>query len=265
MRDRRLVWPVIVALVGIAFVLLVWQRDLAGFVSGERSLSEGTGGPPPVFAPVPIALERRDEVCARGIVFGARTDQVSFVAQGKEPTPRLRVTARGEGYEFTRTVPGRWVPNTTLTVPIDGPGRTLPGEVCVRNQGRRPVAILANGETSARLETSLNGDPVPTADLFVRLSRREPESLLDASGLLFDRVAQYSPIGAWAGWPIAILLVVGMPLAVFAALAGTIAGRARRSAADALPAGAAQPEDAEQERREDDLDADDDERRGEDG
>jgi hypothetical protein len=223
LRSPRWVAAGVIA-VGLLVLAFVALRDVRPFVQAPRGVSEGTAVPPAVFALAHVPIERGQQACLNDVTL-TRTLEVAHAnatIAGGAPGPRLRVSASGPGGYRTSTVVRRgWKSGAGLSVRLTAPPRDLRGSVCFENLGRRTVALYATaeGRTLARPATTVDGAPVE-ADLSLAFSRADPVALADRPGELIERMTAFvwSPLGSWAGWVVAVLLVVGVPLGVLLAL-----------------------------------------------
>ncbi|MBA3328848.1 MAG: hypothetical protein H0T43_11165, partial [Solirubrobacterales bacterium] len=157
------------------------------------------------------------------------------------------------------TTTGAYRGETVLRTPIDAPARSLLGRLCVVNAGRVGVDLLGTIEprTQTVSQTTVDGAETPV-DPQLTLYEREGRRLISRLPDVLERMATFKGafVAPWVLWILAALTFAGVP----AAIVVTIRVALREDAA--LSAGAAQPEDRDQKAREEDLNADDHERRG---
>jgi hypothetical protein len=113
------------------------------------------------------------------------------------------------------SVAGGYADNALLDVPVREPGRDLVVRACLANEGtRRVFAYASNDQTRAPLTSTIHGVEVaPVMDLAFFESKRV--SIAERLPTIFARMQRFRPgfMGPWLFWPLAVLCVVGLPLA----------------------------------------------------
>jgi hypothetical protein len=110
-------------------------------------------------------------------------------------------------------------------VPISSTTLRAPAEVCVRNTGRRRVAVYGSTGLAHRTSTAIiDGKPVSGSDLAVRLERAAPRSLLNRLPQAFDHAALFKPgfVGPWTFWVLAAIVLLVVPALLGRALADAL-------------------------------------------
>jgi hypothetical protein len=228
------------AALGIAAVLLVAVVVLAVTGAGKRTDLVLTTGVPPIYPVAPVGPGKT--VCQKplGITDGFDRVRVHVGTFGK-PGPPLAVSVLDHrtGAELGRGVqPPGWVDNgTPRNVDV---GKVSPGgqvDVCVRNEGRidtyffgdfyhgkfgkGPLGVTpTNSTNSADIEgTMIEGD------LAVTLLSQKKRSALARIPSILRHAATFKPafMDAWVYALLGLLILIGAPVALWAALAS--AGR----------------------------------------
>lgn len=210
------------------------------FLTRERQVTSSTPAPPPLVASTPVTLAPGSRACMDQVAFDAHSEVARLRADPHgRPGPRLLLEAtapgyhaRGEiaaGYRGTRR-PTRaqdaagYRPDGSLplTARLATPSRPVIGVLCIRNAGAQPVDLegTAEARTNARTNVTLDGQPIPV-DVSITLAAARERSLLDRLGEVFDHAATFkSPlVTGWLLWPLAALLLLGVPGTVLWALA----------------------------------------------
>ena len=208
----------------------------------EREVVESTPAHTPLYQRVEVPVAPGKEVCVEPVTIPRRADRLRFgVLTGARPGPELAVTATAPGYRAEARIPAGYVDALTLDADIAPPKRDVRGAVCFRNAGERSAGLVGTTDARilARADPTVDGQRLPTTEVSLQVMRRERASLASRTGELFDHAANVAPgfAGRWLFALLALVVVLGVPLGALAA--------------------AAQPEDREQERREEDLQADD--------
>jgi hypothetical protein len=129
----------------------------------------------------------------------------------------LRVTIRGRGYRESRRIAGGYRDNVTVSVPVHAPGSALLATACIRNMGRRRIALYgANDRTRSSATTLVDGAPVGP-NVVMLFSEGRPASLLEHLPVILRRLTAFRPVGEWLTWPLAILFAIGLPIGVLGA------------------------------------------------
>lgn len=206
------------------------------WLTEEREVVESTPAHPPLYQRAVIAVEPRSEVCVEPVTIPAEADMLRFGILGETPREPFVVTARARGYAASAR-PAGYANPLAVDVPIEPPGRDVRGSVCFRNDGRRPVALLATTDARilSRADPVVDGKRVSDTEVALTVMRREPASLASRVDEVFAHASNLAPgfAGPWLFWLLSGLVLVAIPLGALAA--------------------AAKPEDGEQERREEDL------------
>ena len=229
MRDgrRRAVIAFAVAFaLGVAGLLVVAALD-------DRRLAFTLGVQPTQVAAV---LEPGDTACQGPLDVPARAAQVSFpVGTFRAPGPQLQVLVRTpEGVAGRAPVPAGYADNSVVSARPGGVEPDTRIAVCVRNTGRRKVALYGGAPQAARTSRLVVNGRNAGTDLTLVFERAESRSFLSALGDALDRAALFHPSWVSAGllWVLAALLVTALPAALAAALASAAAGRVDLDARD---------------------------------
>lgn len=217
MRRVAAALVVVVFAVGAAVSYVPWLTQQGNVVTGTPSL-EG------ISVTTEVKVPRRHTACIRPVPLDPGVHDVRMLvnAKGDKSWP-LELTVRGAGY----TAHGRFAgyPAKAI-VPVvaqldRAPARAENGELCVRNTGPRTVGLVgtSEGESLTLPVTYINGTAVNDIDPAITFLAGERRSVLDRSGTILDRAASFTGVvPRWLMWPLALLLVLGVPAAVAAAL-----------------------------------------------
>lgn len=218
MRSRGLWLPAVCGAL-IVLALIVWGIP---WLTRDRPDVTSTPTPPPFSTVTPISLAPGQRACSSKVAFSPDTRSLVVLAAKQEgPTPPLRITARAPGYHAGATVPGGYEGLTSLAATVPGPQRSVLGEVCVENTGRRTVQLqgTTEGRIQNRAVTSVDGEPIE-AKLSLILTEGANRSLADRPGEVLDRIAAFKPpfVGRVSLAIFALLVLVGVPAGVLYAI-----------------------------------------------
>jgi hypothetical protein len=223
------------ALVPLVFALCAGALAIVA-ASDERELAFTTN----VRVVVSVADVRPgQEACERGLDTTAAFDTVELhLASGTEPAPPLDVTAR-DSRSRSVLARGRVPRGGRDNVPVRarvGPevpeGRRI--DVCLRNAGSRPVGLYGGPDWESPGRAWV-GRRRARGDIRIVFLRSEPRSALSLVPEIFERAALFrpEPVGAWTFWLLLVLVAVGVPLLLAAALrAAADPGRAPENPPD---------------------------------
>jgi hypothetical protein len=203
----------------IVLALLVWGIP---WLTRDRADVTSTPTPPAFNTVTPIELEPGSRACESQVAFSRDTRSLVVLAAEQDgPTPPLRITARAPGYRAAATIPGGYEGLASLAASVPPPARSVLGEVCVENTGRRTA--LLQGTTEGRIQnravTSVDGEPID-AKMSLILTEGVNRSLADRPGEILDRIAAFKPpfVGSVSLAILALLVLVGVPAGVLYAI-----------------------------------------------
>jgi hypothetical protein len=216
MRSVRLAGFAAVMLAGLAGLILTAARD-------EEDLAFTLGVNASQVAAV---LKPGQEACQRPIYPSADAAAVRFqVGTFRRAGPPLEVRSvpvQG-GAAKSSAVPGGYADNSVITTPLSGVREGPAIGVCVRNAGRRDVALHGGAGLADRASAVfLDGKKLDT-DLTLVFERAHPRSMLSALPDMFDRAALWRPgaVGPWVFWLLLGLVALAAPLLLGWALAAS--------------------------------------------
>lgn len=223
MRSRGLWLPALCGAL-IVLALLVWGIP---WLTKDRPDVTATPTPPAFNTVTPIRLAPGSRACERSVAFSAQTRALTVLADKQPgPTPPLRVTARAPGYRASAAIPGGYAGLAALTASVPAPPRSVLGEVCVENAGRRGVALqgTTEGRIQNRAVTSVDGRDTPVK-MTLLLTEGVDRSLADRPGEILDRIAAYKPpfVGSVSLVILALIVLLGVPAGVLYAVSRGIA------------------------------------------
>jgi hypothetical protein len=212
-----------------AFVAVLLAGALVGllFLGKPREVISST---PSAYTglTVPLPLPAKGTACADEIAFDTDSEVARFgvTMPAGSTAPALRIVASGldsgeyrSDYRATAEIPGGWTGARRFDVPLRPPGTSVFGTFCVENLGDVPIELVGthNGRAAARPTVHVNGEQV-APELELRFLQRDHRSLLSRLGEITGRAATLKPFGGWWFWVLALLLLVGAPLALWRAI-----------------------------------------------
>jgi hypothetical protein len=228
-RPRRTAAFVIAGLVAAGLVAVL----IAG--ASLKSDAVASVGVPPTYPVAPILPGAR--ACQSPMGVTESFDRVHFnVGTFGRPGPPLTVSILDEASNDEigwGTVQPGWVDDGSakdVSVGTIEPGVQV--GVCIRNDGSIPAYVygdfyhgvfgkgpLGVTPTNSTNSANVDGDPLE-GDMAIDLRSGQSRSLLERLPAVLDHAGAYKPpfVGAWTFWLLAVLVLVGAPLALWAAL-----------------------------------------------
>jgi hypothetical protein len=207
------------ALTGTLVVLVLGGLLAARtFLTRDRDLLTTTPQPSPLTALSLVELRGDQRACLEQIVMDERSGRVRFqVATFGRPGSPLRVTIRGRGYRASGSVAAGYPDNETVNAAVRAPGSAQVATVCIRNEGRRKIALYGSQDrTRSRATTRVDGVPVGP-NVVLQFAEARPASLLAHLPVILQRLTIFRPVGEWLLWPLTILFAIGLPIGVLGA------------------------------------------------
>jgi hypothetical protein len=156
-----------------------------------------------------------------GLVLGPESRYAQFVPEDSRlGRPALTVSASGPGFRSATGIPRAPLASGALTVKLDPPRSEADGSaICLRNRGTFGIRLFGvpPGLDSTLSETTVNGKPI-AKDVSLTLLKETSTSRAANIPEMLERASVFVPLGPWAAWLLAILLVVGVPAALGLAL-----------------------------------------------
>lgn len=213
-----------VALGGLALALIGVAAWCLPFLLRSADVITATPSPGPSYSRADLALRPGSQACVGKVPIDPATGQVQFRVSSRPPADaRLLIEVSGPGYRQSALVTQHaGATPAPATARIARPEHTVVGDVCVRNQGRAPVALYATNQAPAIgvSQTSLDGRSLGQSQgvslTLLETRKRAPVARL---GTIVQRAADFTGglFPSWLAWPLVVLFVLGTPFAVFAA------------------------------------------------
>lgn len=192
------------------------------FLDKQRDTPTAVPSPSPLVATALDILDPAARLCMTDVAISAQSEQVRFmVGTYHKPGPPLLVTIRGEGFAGSERVAGGYDDNVTLAVPVPRPSSSRLVTVCIRNAGRRKIALYAaEDRAQSRVNVFLNGERA-NATPTLHFHEAGQVTIAGRAGVTAGRIAVFRGFldHAWVVWALALLGVCVLPVLLAAALA----------------------------------------------
>jgi hypothetical protein len=220
-------WALLGALAGTAVLLAAAVAIGRPYLTKQRDFRASVPQPPSVVAIELVRMKPGQAVCLHDAVMDTHSERVLFqVETYAKPTVPLRFALTGDGYGATVSVPASsYKDEGILNLPVPAPRGDILVRACVTNAGTRPVALFAT--TAAEpgpVFATLDGERVPT-NPWLAFFEAKRTSIADRLPTIVSRMGIFRPpfIGGWLLWPLGLLFVLGIPVAVLIAYARALA------------------------------------------
>ena len=224
---RRL--ALIIGVVGLVAAASAWGIP---YLTVKRDYVAVTPQPDPLFEQATIPLPAGESACMDRAVVDPRSEQARLRVgtYGRAAVP-LELVVRAGGYRASVPIAASYADSQLLKVPVKPPARAVEVTICVRNVGRRRVALYASSDrTNSRSVVRVDGRAVPQ-DFTIAFFERRPVSILRRLPDSLQRASAFRPvISPLILWPLLIVFTVGVPLAVLGVFAGSLPGGRRGDA-----------------------------------
>jgi len=210
------------ALLGGLAMLAVTAVLAVAWAVRDRDQAASVPSPPPLFTLAFDDLARGRQACTGPFVIDQRAGQVRIKVVGRRgATPPLALLLTGSGgYQATGAIPGGLAAAGEVRARFAPPKGAVVANACVTNRGHRTVGLLASGETrsDSRSVTRIGSRKVP--DMILEIYEARPVSALKRARVTAQRLSTFRPgiVSPWLVGVLAVLFVVGVPLAAVVAI-----------------------------------------------
>jgi hypothetical protein len=239
---HRLTVPVCAAGVALAVIVIGALAFWRPYLTTPRDVVTATPSLQGLFQRNVVRVGHDQQACIAPVPFETGTARAQILVNAPRGAEPLVVSASAPGYRasgrVTRYPPGADVP---VQVRLTPPSQDRPnGRLCVRNAGRHAVDLVGTAEPRSQSPavTTLDGKDAGM-DAALTLLEARPASLGSRLGSVLGHAAALTggAFGTWLLWLVGVacvlLVVAGLPLALWSALRDDEAGAAsdRRRAA----------------------------------
>jgi hypothetical protein len=204
-------WGVLTA---VACLLLGGALWVVPWLTRSRELPAAVPSPAALFTVELVNVGPGRTACSPNVALDPRGSRARLqVGTFGRPGAPLRLTLQGAGYRSASTIRGGYTDGSTVVASLRPPARATLVRACVENIGTRRVAMFASADrTRSRSVTSVEGRSTgKSAWLSFYEARRH--SLLERAPATIERIGTFRPgiVGPWLLWPLAALVLLGIP------------------------------------------------------
>ena len=215
------------AATALGLVLLLAAAAVWGlpYLTRDRDYFATTPQPDPLFTVATIPLRPGQRACMDRAVVDRYSERAHLqVGTYRGPAQPLELSLNGAGYHAAARVPATYADSRPFAVTVRPPAAPVEVTICLRNAGARRIALYASDDrTNSRSEVRVDGRKV-APDFDIYFTERRPVSILQRLPVGLQRASAFrffgvSPVTLW---PLLILFVLGVPLAVLLTFARSL-------------------------------------------
>lgn len=213
------------ALAAAILFMVAFATTLVPWLTRERSIVSSTPTNLPLSAIAEVRLRHGARVCVSGFGLDATAEGLQLIVNNpaeSATTPPLHVDVRASGYRSSARLAGGYPSHSPVVIPLTPPpGDVDAARVCVRNLGRASALVgTATPRELANVRVRLDGRTIVTQPSLTFVQRRSA-SVVERLPEIFERVSAFRPFPAapLLLYPLALLVLIGVPLAIVVALA----------------------------------------------
>ncbi|MDX6721232.1 MAG: hypothetical protein QOJ63_3486 [Solirubrobacteraceae bacterium] len=208
-----------------ALFVVAFVTSLGPWLTRDRPFVSSTPTSLSTIALTDLRLPHRAVLCVRGFGLDSTANGLQFLVHDAAQvgaTPPLRIVVRATGYRSVARLAAGYPFGAPVVVPIRPPTRDVEdARACIRNEGKA-IALVSTvvSRELARVSVRIDGRKV-VPQPWLTFVQIPPASVLDRPGEILDRVAAFRPFPAvpLLLGVLAVLAILGVPLAVVGALA----------------------------------------------
>jgi hypothetical protein len=216
-----------VALAVCLLVLVVGAvRAYLPYVEGERDVIVSTPSLSGIFVRSAVDIGRDERACLSPVPLDPEmTSAEILVNSGTRPPMPLEISVRASGYVARGRAPASYPPgvDAPVRVALEAPERPVDGRLCVRNLGRRTVALAGTNEprSVAVPRVTVDGKLQPPQNIALTIYGDTAESVLEDPGSVVSRASAFTAayVPTWLAWVLVATLLTGVPAGLVFALA----------------------------------------------
>jgi hypothetical protein len=220
------------ALTGVlaaAAVLLVAMLTMGRpYLTKARHYPASIPQPPSVVSVELVRVKPGQRACLHDAAIDTHSDVALFqVETHGRPTVPLRLVLSGEGYRSAASIPSSGYRDEGIVrVPVRPPDHDVLATACIANAGRHSIELFSTtfAERSAAYATV--GSKAITTNPWLAFYEAKPVSIAHRLPTIFERMGAFRPpfLGAWLFWPLGLLFVFGLPVAVIVGYGRALSG-----------------------------------------
>jgi hypothetical protein len=206
------------AITGAVLILLVGLVTIVRpFVAVQRDIPAEIPSPASLVSTDTVPLAPGKPACFANAVAERHSQILRFrVSSPAGPAPALRVALSGPGYHATADIPAGLLDTQTAQAAIPKPPGDIPVRVCIANEGDVPIAVFASNDRTRSRSTAVVDGTNTGKSIWFAFYESSSHSILQRIPQTIERMTVFRPayVGRGLLWALAILFVIGAPIAV---------------------------------------------------
>lgn len=211
MRRWAIVGAVVVCVLGALLVVrpfVAFQRDQPAEIPSPASL----------ISTDTVQLRAGQQACFDHAVAERHSEILRYkVSSPAGPAPEMTVRIFGGGYDYTATIPPGLLDTQTAQAAMPAPPADLPVTVCIADKGPQDVGLFASSDQRSRSRSiAFVGKKDTEKSIWFAFYEPAPRAITERLPDTIARMTVFRPhwVGQWLLWVIAVLFLVGTPIAV---------------------------------------------------
>jgi hypothetical protein len=207
-------WAIIGAVLALAVAAVVVVRP---FVARERDQPAEVPSPASLVQTDTVPLAPRRPACFDNAVAEHHSEVVRFkISSPSGPAPAMRVSIDGPGYSAKAEIAAGLLDTQMAQAFIPAPPYDVPVRVCIRNLGTRPIALFASDDRTRSRSIATIGDESTGKSIWFTFVEPQARAITERIPDTIARMTVFRPhwVTTWLLWIIAVLFIVGSPIAV---------------------------------------------------
>jgi hypothetical protein len=208
-------WAITSAVLVFGLGLLLVVRP---FVAAPRDQPAEIPSPQALLSTDTVQLRGGQQACFDHAVLERHSGVMRFrVSSPAGPAPALSVHLVGPGYDHTVAVPAGLLDTQEAQAPVPAPPTDVPVTVCIRDVGPHGVGLFASSELRSRSRSlAFVGETNTEKSIWFAFYEPGARTITERIPDTIQRMTVFRPhwVKVWLLWAIAILVLVGTPIAV---------------------------------------------------
>jgi hypothetical protein len=210
------------------------------FLARDRPYAASVPSPPAVEFTSTVPLAPGAPVCWRDAVIEqhAQVAQVKVTTNGRRSGPPLLMSLDGPGYRTAIKVPGGYLDDSVLSIPVPMPPAPVPLHVCVSNQGTQTVALFSSADRTRSRSHAFVAGRDTYESVWLSFYETKPTTIPERLDTTLHRMTIFRP--GYVGYGLLRVLfwlfLLGVPVAVIVAFVRAVGED--EAAVSAAPVGA---------------------------
>jgi hypothetical protein len=208
-------WAITGAVVVFVLGLLLVVRP---FIAAPRDQPAEIPSPQSLISTDTVQLRGGQQACFDHAVAERHSGVLRFkVSSPAGPAPAMTVHIVGPGYDQTVPIPAGLLDTQEAQAPMPPPPTDVPVTVCIRNAGPQAVGVFASSEQRSRSRSIASvGGKSTEKSIWFAFYEPGARTITERFATTIERMTVFRPhwVKVWLLWIVAVLFLIGTPIAV---------------------------------------------------